>query len=233
VLAYEPGDAILGAAPFTHVLGQSGTMNAALLAGARIAVPGRFEPARALAEMARTGTSVLLGVPTMCVALCAAARDSPVRPPLRVAHIGGAPLPDEVRVDFERTFGCPVHEGYGLTELSGMAAAQPVGVPRVAGTVGVYPREVEEALYRHPDVREACVAGLPDAALGEEVAAFVVLAPGATADPDALRAFAAGQVAAYKYPRRIVYCETLPKSPTGKVLKRELVRSVVASPDDT
>jgi long-chain acyl-CoA synthetase len=54
-----------------------------------------------------------------------------------------------------------------------------------------------------------------------------VLVPGAHADADSLRAFAAERVAAYKYPRRIVVCESLPKSPTGKVLRRELARTPV------
>jgi long-chain acyl-CoA synthetase len=99
----------------------------------------------------------------------------------------------------------------------------------IRGGYNVYPREVEEALHRHPDVREACVAGVPDAALGEEVAAFVVLQSGVRPDADGLQAFAREHVAAYRYPRRIVFCETLPKSATGKVSKRDLVRSLVAS----
>ena len=96
----------------------------------------------------------------------------------------------------------------------------------IRGGYNVYSREVEEALYAHPDVREAAVVGTPHAALGEEVTAFVVLAPGAARDADALRAFAAERVAAYKYPRRIVFMDELPKSATGKVQKRALVRSL-------
>jgi long-chain acyl-CoA synthetase len=75
------------------------------------------------------------------------------------------------------------------------------------------------------------VVGTPHEILGEEVTAYVVLEPGARADADALRAFAAERVAAYKYPRRIVVCESLPKSPTGKVLKRELARRPVELDD--
>jgi long-chain acyl-CoA synthetase len=97
----------------------------------------------------------------------------------------------------------------------------------IRGGYNVYPREVEEALFAHPDVREAAVVGAPDDTLGEEVTAFVVLEPGAAQDADALRAFAAARVAAYKYPRRIVFCAELPKSATGKVSKRELVRSLM------
>ena len=79
MLGYGPGDVILGSAPFSHVLGQSAGMNAALLAGARLAVPRRFDSPRTLLEMAETGTTVLLGVPTMCVAPTAAAGESAIR----------------------------------------------------------------------------------------------------------------------------------------------------------
>jgi long-chain acyl-CoA synthetase len=85
----------------------------------------------------------------------------------------------------------------------------------------VYPREVEEVLYTHPAVAEAAVFGVPDATHGEEVAALVTLKDGATATPDELRDFVAGQIAAYKYPR-VVRLGTLPKGPTGKILKREI-----------
>jgi long-chain acyl-CoA synthetase len=85
----------------------------------------------------------------------------------------------------------------------------------------VYPREVEEVLYTHPAVAEAAVFGIPDPTHGEEVAALVTLKDGATATPDELRDFVAGQIAAYKYPR-VVRIGELPKGPTGKILKREI-----------
>src|SRR5207245_3869687 len=88
----------------------------------------------------------------------------------------------------------------------------------IRGGYNVYPREVEEALFAHPDVREAAVVGVPHPTLGEEVAALVVLHPGATADVEALRAFARERVAAYKYPRIIAIVDDLPRGPTGKVL---------------
>jgi len=71
-------------------------------------------------------------------------------------------------------------------------------------------------------VAEAAVVGIPDAALGEEVAAFVTLRPGAQVDGDELVAFCRGQLAAFKYPRRVSIVEALPKSATGKVLKWQL-----------
>jgi long-chain acyl-CoA synthetase len=92
----------------------------------------------------------------------------------------------------------------------------------IRGGYNVYPREIEEVLYEHPAVREAAVLGVPHDEYGEEVAAAVALKDGETADPEELRDFVKGQVAAYKYPRQIWLVDDLPKGPTGKILKREI-----------
>ncbi|MGN6780282.1 MAG: long-chain-fatty-acid--CoA ligase [Marmoricola sp.] len=92
----------------------------------------------------------------------------------------------------------------------------------IRGGYNVYPREVEEVLYEHPDVVEAAVVGKPDERLGEEVVAYVALRPGATATPDDITAYCKERLAAYKYPREITLLDSLPKGPTGKILKREL-----------
>jgi acyl-CoA synthetase (AMP-forming)/AMP-acid ligase II len=92
----------------------------------------------------------------------------------------------------------------------------------IRGGYNVYPREIEEVLYEHPDVREAAVVGLPHDEYGEEVGAAVSLKEGATTTPDELRAYVKEQVAAYKYPRRVWPVDDLPKGPTGKILKREI-----------
>jgi long-chain acyl-CoA synthetase len=305
-MAFTRDDVVLGAAPFSHVLGQSTGIFSTLLAGAAVSVVQRFEPEQTLATMARTGTTILLGVPTMCIALCQAARSADELPPVRIAHVGGAAVPVEVARDFERTFGGDVYEGYGLTELSGIATTYTVGQERKPGSVGmalggtdmrihdpdergvgevqfrgpsvipgywndreatseaidaegwlatgdmgyvdeegylflvdrkkeliirggynVYPREVEEALYAHPDVLEAAVVGFPHETLGEEVAALVVRRPGTTLDVEELAAWARERVAAYKYPRRVVFVDELPKGPTGKILKRAIDRSAL------
>jgi long-chain acyl-CoA synthetase len=91
----------------------------------------------------------------------------------------------------------------------------------------VYPREVEEVLYAHPDVLEAAVVGVPDEAVGEEVAALVTVRAGANPSAEEIQAWAKARVAAYKYPRRIVFVDELPKGPTGKILKRAIDRSVL------
>lgn len=305
-LGLDPDDVVLGAAPFSHVLGQSTGLVSTFIAGASVAVVERFEADATLRFMTDTRTTILLGVPTMCIALCEAARSAEELPPIRIAHVGGAPVPVEVARDFERVFGGQVYEGYGLTELSGIATTYVAGQLRKPGSVGmplgetelrivaldgtvlppnepgevqfrgpsvipgywdneeataealsedgwlatgdigyvdddgylflvdrkkdviirggynVYPREVEEVLYAHPAVLEAAVVGVPHPTLGEEVAALVVARPGSAPDPDELRAYARERVAAYKYPRRIVLVDSLPKGPTGKILKREI-----------
>jgi long-chain acyl-CoA synthetase len=92
----------------------------------------------------------------------------------------------------------------------------------VASGYKVWPREVEDTLLRHPAVREAAVIGVPDEYRGETVHAYVSLRPGASADSDELIAFCREELAAYKYPRRIEITDDLPKTPTGKILRREL-----------
>jgi len=90
------------------------------------------------------------------------------------------------------------------------------------GGYSVVPGEVEAALLDHPAVAEAAVVGTPHPELGEEVAAFVTLRPGARADADELVAFCRERLAAFKYPRRVTFVGELPKSATGKVLKWRL-----------
>lgn len=91
-----------------------------------------------------------------------------------------------------------------------------------AGGYKVWPREVEDVLYGHPAVREAAVIGVPDAYRGETVKAFVSLKPEQAADETELIAFCKERMAAYKYPREIELVDELPKTLTGKVLRREL-----------
>ncbi len=93
----------------------------------------------------------------------------------------------------------------------------------IRGGYNVYPREIEEVLYEHPAVAEAAVIGLPHPSLGEEVAAAVALKPGATITAEELRDYVKGQVAAYKYPRHVWIVDALPKGPTGKIQKRDIV----------
>jgi long-chain acyl-CoA synthetase len=92
----------------------------------------------------------------------------------------------------------------------------------IRGGFNVYPREVEELLYAHPAVAEAAVIGIPDPALGEEIKAVVALKPGQSAAEQELIDYCKDRLAAYKYPRSVEIRDSLPKTATGKILKREL-----------
>lgn len=86
----------------------------------------------------------------------------------------------------------------------------------------VWPREVEDVLYNHPAVREAAVIGIVDAYRGETVKAIVSPKPGATADTDERIAFCRERMASYQVPRVIESRDELPKTVTGKILRRQL-----------
>jgi len=86
----------------------------------------------------------------------------------------------------------------------------------------VWPREVEDVLAEHPAVRESAVVGVPDEKRGETVKAFVSLKAGAQVTPEELIAHCKERMAAYKYPRSVVLMDELPKTVTGKILRREL-----------
>jgi acyl-CoA synthetase (AMP-forming)/AMP-acid ligase II len=92
----------------------------------------------------------------------------------------------------------------------------------IRGGNNIHATDIEAALYEHPAVREAAVAGFPHQVLGEDVGAWVVLADGAEASEDDLRAFCAERLSDYKVPRRYTFLDELPRNATGKVLKREL-----------
>ena len=86
----------------------------------------------------------------------------------------------------------------------------------------VWPREVEDVLYTHPAVREAAVVGVPDGYRGETVKAYISLRPGADTDPGELATYCKERLAAYKYPRQVEILPDLPKTASGKILRREL-----------
>jgi acyl-CoA synthetase (AMP-forming)/AMP-acid ligase II len=92
----------------------------------------------------------------------------------------------------------------------------------ISGGENIYPAEVESALFGHSAVADVAVIGIPDDKWGEAVKAFVVKKPGAEVTPDELMSFARERIASYKVPRSIDFIDTLPRTPTGKILKREL-----------
>ncbi|MER5468158.1 long-chain fatty acid--CoA ligase [Streptomyces sp. NPDC002935] len=309
LLQVGPDDVLFGGLPLFHAFGQTCALNTAVAAGATLTLLPRFDPQRALEIMARDEVTVFLGVPTMYAALLhAELPDGFDTARLRLAVSGGAALPVEVLHGFERRFGAPVLEGYGLSETSPVTAFNHPDRPRKAGSIGVpirgvemrlvgedggvvapgeigeiairgenimtgywnrpeataeairdgwfhsgdlarvdedgfyfivdrkkdmiirggynvYPREVEEVLYEHPAVAEAAVVGVPHPLHGEEIAAVVTLRPGAEVTTEEIVAHVKERVAAYKYPRIVTIATELPKGPTGKILKREIVIS--------
>ena len=94
----------------------------------------------------------------------------------------------------------------------------------ITGGENVFPKEVEEALYAMPDVEECAVIGLPDKEWGERVVAFVIPKPGKTPTKDSLKAFLKTRLSTFKVPKEYVVVSEFPKSPQGKILKREIKR---------
>ena len=89
----------------------------------------------------------------------------------------------------------------------------------IRGGENIYPREVEEYLYRHPKVLDVQCVGVPDKKYGEELAACIVLRPGMQATAEEIRAFCDGQIAHYKVPRYVMFVDSFPMTVTGKVQK--------------
>jgi len=96
------------------------------------------------------------------------------------------------------------------------------------GGENIYPIEIENRLAEHPAVAEACVVGVPHHQLGQEVAAVVVLRPGAAPDPEELQAWVGDALAAFKVPSYVVFRDQLPYNATGKVVKREVEEDLQA-----
>ncbi|MBA2702284.1 MAG: long-chain fatty acid--CoA ligase [Blastocatellia bacterium] len=99
----------------------------------------------------------------------------------------------------------------------------------IRGGENIYPREIDEVLYQHPAVAAAATIGVPDQLYGEDVAAFVVLKEGKAAREEELIAYCRERLADYKSPKTIRIVESIPKGPTGKLLKRELAKQFQTS----
>ena len=92
----------------------------------------------------------------------------------------------------------------------------------ITGGENVYPREVEELLYTHPQVQECAVVGLPDKDWGERVTAFIVPHKDQPPDPAALKSYLKEQLAGFKIPKEFIFVDELPKNNAGKLLKRAI-----------
>ena len=165
-------DVLMGCLPLFHVFGMTCAMNAAFSVGAALTMLPRFEPGKALEILRRDQVTVFEGVPTMYGALLAAAKasgQSPELPALRLCISGGASLPVELMRQFEKTFGCEILEGYGLSETSPVASFNRQAAGRKPGSIGTVVRGVEMKLAdpaggdvdtSDPDaVGEICIRG--------------------------------------------------------------------------
>lgn len=162
-----PEDLVLATLPFVHAFGLTVTLNAPLAAGAAVLPLERFNPLRVLDLLEAEKITVFCGVPSMYLALLAAVEKRGVpEHMLRVAICGGAQLPEGVAERWERAFGIPLREGYGLTEAGPVCLFNRVDLPNQPGTLG-YPFPDVEVTIRSEagdllpvgEVGEICVRG--------------------------------------------------------------------------
>ena len=303
-----PDDVVMGCLPLFHVFGLVVGLNAAVIAGAALALIPRFDPAEAIKVIGNEKVTIFMGVPTMYAAILNHPdSDALDATSLRTCCSGGSAMPlevmkavrgevrlhdprglrpvrdltgrvvqhadhgaqarhhrsrhprlrDEARRPRRQRRAAPatasgeiairgdnVMKGYwqnpeataeaipdGWFRTGDLATVDDEGYFTIVdrkkdmilrGGMNVYPREVEEVLYTHPDVLEAAVVAVPDDLLGEDIGAAVALRPGATATLDEVQAFVKEKIAAYKYPRHLWQVDELPKGPTGKILRREV-----------
>ncbi|ANS68571.1 putative long-chain-fatty-acid-CoA ligase [Streptomyces lincolnensis] len=184
--AMEADDVLLGCLPLFHTFGQVCGMGTCFRVGATLVLTSRFTPDEALDLMVRERCTVLMGVPTMYLGLLEAAARDPRRPPLARAYSGGSALPVPVLQDIEATFGCPVYEGYGLTEASPCVAYNQPARPRRPGTVGRPVRGVEAEIARSGT--EDRIVLLPAGEVGEIVVRGHNVMTGYLDDPEATAA---------------------------------------------
>jgi long-chain acyl-CoA synthetase len=162
-LGFTEADVLFGAAPLSHVFGLTGCMNAAIDVGACLALMPRFEARLALETIEREGVTVFMGVPTMLGALVQASLETGSTPRMRLAHVGGAPLPAAVADAFEKRFGAVVLEGYGMTEVGGAVAVNRHDESRRPGSVG---RATAGQTLAVADDGEILVDGVPTGDIG-------------------------------------------------------------------
>jgi long-chain acyl-CoA synthetase len=154
-----PDDVMFGCLPLFHTFGQTVALNGTFLVGGTLILQERFEPAGALALMVEHGVTAFLGVPTMYIALLAAAKaggDGGPLPRLRLCVSGGAPLPVRVLEEFNDHFSVTIQEGYGLSETSPTATVNQLELGVEPGSIG-HPIWGVEVAIADPDVDDAIV----------------------------------------------------------------------------
>ncbi|GEO79946.1 long-chain-fatty-acid--CoA ligase [Pararhodospirillum oryzae] len=296
--------------PLFHVFAMTVALNLGVRVGAELILVPRFDLEQVMKLIARRRPTLFPGVPTLYTAINGAMGSGTWDlSSLKVCISGGAPLPVEVRKQFEAQSGCSLVEGYGLSEASPVVTCNPldgeartasIGLPLpeteveirdpdalgrrlgpnekgelctrgpqvmqgywqrpaetrdvltedgwlrtgdigyydqdgffylvdrikdviLCGGYNVYPRIIEEALYRHPSVAEVVVIGIPDPYRGQAPKAFVRLRDGKEATPTSLREFLNDQLSRIEMPKTIEIRDSLPKTMVGKLSKKDLV----------
>lgn len=300
-------ETILAVLPLFHVYGMTLVLNAALILAARTVLIPNWTPSLVFDAIRVYRPTIFPGVPTLYVAFVNDERSRVYDvSSIEYCVCGGAPLPVEVKREFELLTGGRLFEGYGLSEASPLVSAQPYTGAGEAGSVGlpvastdisivdaesgqpvplgqsgellvrgpqvmagywhrpdetadvltegwlrtgdiarmdkqgflfivdrskdliitggenVYPREIEEVLFEHPRIKEAAVVGVPHPFGGEVAKAFIVAKPGEDLTKNEVIGFARERLAKHKVPRAVEFRTELPKSSSGKVLRRVL-----------
>lgn len=300
---------IVGALPLFHVFAMTIVMNLGILTGSAMLLHPKFDIRNILRDIDRKRPTLMPGVPTMFAAFnnYKDTRKYDLTS-LKMCISGGGPLPQEVKEQFEKCSGCKLIEGYGLSESSPVAAANPlfgvnktgsIGIPFPAtvikitdmndpdkalqtGEIGeicisgpqvmqgyldkpeesakvlrngflhtgdlgymdadgytfivdrikemiisggykIYPRNLEEILYKHPDILEAAVIAIPHPERVHVGKVFVVLKEGKMLSEADIKAHLKDKIAAYAMPHLVEFRTTLPKSAIGKILKKVLL----------
>lgn len=302
-------ESIIGALPLFHVFAMATVMNLAIHTGSAMLLHPKFDMKGILYDLHFKRPTLMPGVPTMYAAINNyKGIEKYDLTSLKMCISGGGPLPVEVKQVFEKRTGCKLIEGYGLTESSPVACANPlfgvnkegsIGLPFPgtimevldlenhekllgAGEVGeicirgpqvmqgylnkpdetaqvlqdgrlhtgdigymdedgyffivdrlkemiisggykIYPRHLEEVLYRHPGVQEAAVIGIPHPQRVQTPKVFVVKKEGHDVSEHDIRDHLRAHVAAYAMPHKVEFRLSFPKSIIGKILKKELV----------
>jgi long-chain acyl-CoA synthetase len=300
---------IVGALPLFHVFAMATVMNLAVHTGSTMLLHPKFDMKNILYDIHFKRPTLMPGVPTMFAAINHYKNiEKYDLTSLKMCICGGGPLPVEVKAAFEKRTGCKLIEGYGLTESSPVASANPLFGVNKAGSIGlpfpgtvmeivdlenpekvlgigetgeicisgpqvmrgylhqleetrkvlkngrlhtgdiglqdsegyffvvdrlkemiisggykVYPRNLEELLYQHPDVLEAAVIGIPHPQRVQAPKVFIVKKEGTQVTESAIREYLRDKVAGYAMPHQVEFREALPKSAIGKILKKELV----------
>ncbi len=306
VIPFEPGEVAVAALPFFHIYGMQVLMNGLLASGVRVLSMARFDLEEALKTIQDEKVTRFFAVPPMVLALAKHPLvDSYDLSSLKMVFSGAAPLGAELAMEAAARIGTEVVQGYGMTELSPVSHATPVGGFR-PGTSGITvpntecrivdadgtdqdvggrgelwvrgpqvmkgyfgnieatsstidedgwlhtgdvaeideaghfsivdrvkelikykgfqvpPAELEALLLSHPKIADCAVIGIPDDEAGELPKAFVTVAPGQELTADEVKDFVKEKVATYKQVRMVEFIDEIPKSASGKILRRFL-----------